>query len=82
MKARITLDQVNGAADELNKALRSKYALMRTLKAKMTDFIRRAIQGYKDQDIPETKGICVTPFLHSIALHHFLIFHLKREFEQ
>lgn len=57
MKVRLTLEQVNAAIEELNKALHSKYAIIRTSKPKMTDAIRRAIQEYKDQETFETKGI-------------------------
>lgn len=54
---RLTLQQVNAAIEELNKALHSKYAICRTSKPKMTDAIRRAIREYKDQETSETKGI-------------------------
>ena len=57
MKGRLTLQQVNCAADELNKALSSKYSLMRTAKAQRTEPVQRAIRAYQNQEIPESKGL-------------------------
>lgn len=57
------MDQINKAADELNNALHSKYALIRTAKGKMTDIIRISIRVYNEQELTETKGMSCVQFL-------------------
>ena len=56
MKGRLTYDKVNTAVDELNKSFSGKYTLLATKRSAQTDFIKKKMVSYKEEETKDTKG--------------------------
>lgn len=70
-----TLEKLNWAIRELNKAREKKYAILLTEKENMNERIRAAIREYKEQEIKTTNN---NPFIVEKDLNDFTSFKLDK----